>query len=88
MPVGLLRSCLDHAKNYRAQVGGVFAAVKTRFAPLSELLPAVDAVYRFRNTYIAHQDEELCDEEVAREELRTWVTGLAALYAAHGQVAA
>jgi type III restriction enzyme len=88
MPVGLLRSCLDHAKNYRAEVGGVFAAVKTRFAPLSELLPAVDAVYRFRNTYIAHQDEELYDEEVAREELRTWVNGLAALHRTHQRLGA
>jgi type III restriction enzyme len=82
-PLGLLRGCLDYALNEGPEIGGVFAAVRGGFqAPGDrELLGAVTHVNRFRNTYVAHQQMELTDAALARDNLRLWVKTLAALSA-------
>ncbi|MBW1793095.1 MAG: hypothetical protein JRJ38_01470 [Deltaproteobacteria bacterium] len=35
----------------------------------------VDTIYRFRNVYVAHQDRELSDPELARQALKDWTNG-------------
>ncbi|MBW1682088.1 MAG: hypothetical protein JRJ83_11725 [Deltaproteobacteria bacterium] len=78
MPIGLLRWCLDYAHSTRRRIGGVFEVVRTRFTDLSntDLLPLIDAIYRFRNEYVAHQDRELSDAEFAKQSLIQWAKGL------------
>ncbi|MFH0778540.1 MAG: restriction endonuclease subunit R, partial [Candidatus Eisenbacteria bacterium] len=77
-PLGLLRSCMDYALNDTARIGGVFEALKTRFKVKGgrELLSRVQAMNDFRNTFIAHQEQELVDAERAKRELMVWIRGL------------
>ncbi|MCX6680929.1 MAG: hypothetical protein NTX42_11295 [Methanothrix sp.] len=42
----------------------------------TDLLDTVDRIYSFRNEYIAHQEKELLDREVAKEAMRDWISGL------------
>ncbi|MBU4057335.1 hypothetical protein KJ695_05520 [Patescibacteria group bacterium] len=51
---------------------------KNRFADVSQadLFSAIDAIYSFRNEYIAHQDRELSDIELAKKALIQWASGL------------
>ncbi len=85
MPLGLLAFCLEHAREAADSPQGVFAAIRQRFAPWkgSQLAARLDHIKEFRNTYIAHQEHELTDVELARTELRNWISGLAAIYRAH-----
>jgi type III restriction enzyme len=78
MPIGLLRWCLDYALTTRRKIGGVFEVVRTRFADVSQtdLYSVIDAIYRFRNEYVAHQDRELSDPEISKEALQQWANGL------------
>jgi len=78
MPVGLLRWCLEYAKSPRTPPGGIFNAVKIKFvAPAKTVLPnAVEKVYSFRNEFIAHQEKELVDPELARQALKDWIISL------------
>jgi type III restriction enzyme len=78
MPVGLLRWCLEYAKSPRTPPGGVFNAVKIKFAAAAKtVLPdAVEKVYSFRNEFIAHQERELSDQELARQALKDWIGSL------------
>jgi len=78
MPVGLLRWCLNYASNTRRKVGGVFEVVRNRFADVSQtdLFSAIDSIYTFRNEYIAHQDRELSEPELAERSLKEWANGL------------
>lgn len=83
-PLGLLRSCLDYALNDTAKIGGVFAAVKTRFKVQGgrDMLSMVKGINDFRNTYVAHQEQELTDAALAEKELRSWIYGLKTLSSA------
>ena len=74
-PLGLLRSCLDFALNDKMKLGGIFEAITTGFKVkgLRDLLIIVESVNEFRNTYVAHHNEELTDREVAENGLRQWV---------------
>ncbi len=78
MPIGLLRWCLNYAGTTRRKIGGVFEVVRNRFAHVSQtdLFPVIDAIYSFRNEYIAHQDQELSELELAKKALIQWVNGL------------
>lgn len=77
MPIGLLRWCLDYVGT-RRRTGGVFAAVRKSFEGISnpDLFSVVDSIYQFRNEYIAHQEGELSDPNVAKDALQVWVRGL------------
>jgi len=52
--------------------------VRNRFADVSQtdLFSVIDAIYSFRNEYIAHQDRELSDIELAELSLKEWANGL------------
>lgn len=78
MPIGLLRWCLDYTHTTRRKIGGVFELVRTRFVDLlqTDLFSVIDAIYSFRNEYVAHQDRELSDSELAKEALIQWTNGL------------
>jgi type III restriction enzyme len=76
--IGLLRSCLDYALNDTTEIGGVFEALHTqlRFQDGHKLLEAVTRINQFRNTYIAHQEKELTDKNLAEKELKIWIEAL------------
>lgn len=78
MPIGLLRWCLNYASTTRRKVGGVFEVVRNRFADVSQtdLFSVIDTIYSFRNEFIAHQDRELSDLELAKQALIQWASGL------------
>lgn len=78
MPIGLLRWCLDYARTTRRKILGVFEAVRTEFASpaRTELFEMTDRIYRFRNEYIAHQERELSDPELAKKALGEWAGGI------------
>ncbi len=84
MPMGLLKWCLDYAKNPKTPPGGIFSAVKAAFvdAAKTDLLDTVDRIYSFRNEYIAHQEKELADRELARQAMVDWILGLRRIWRA------
>jgi type III restriction enzyme len=76
--IGLLRSCLDYALNDTTKIGGVFEALQTqlRFQGGRKFLETVTRINDFRNTYIAHQEQELTDKNLAEQELKIWIEAL------------
>jgi type III restriction enzyme len=76
--IGLLRSCLDYALNDTTKIGGVFEALQTqlRFQGGRKFLETVTRINDFRNTYIAHQEQELTDKTLAEQELKIWIEAL------------
>ncbi|NJP11271.1 MAG: DEAD/DEAH box helicase family protein, partial [Leptolyngbyaceae cyanobacterium RU_5_1] len=76
--IGLLRSCLDYALNDTTKIGGVFEALHTqlRFQGSRKFLETVTRINDFRNTYIAHQEQELTDKNLAEQELKIWIEAL------------
>ncbi len=76
--IGLLRSCLDYALNDTTKIGGVFETLKTqlRFQGGRKILETVTRINDFRNTYIAHQEQELTDKNLAEQELKIWIEAL------------
>ncbi|MBW2087326.1 MAG: restriction endonuclease subunit R, partial [Deltaproteobacteria bacterium] len=78
MPIGLLRFCLEYASGTKRKIGGVFAAVRSCFADAagSDLLLTVNQIYDFRNQYVAHQEMELSDPDLAQKALIQWANGL------------
>lgn len=77
-PLGLLRLCLDFALNDTVKIGGALEAVRAqfRFQGGRDLLTVVEKMNDFRNTYVAHQENELTDVALARGELTRWIIGL------------
>ena len=86
MPASVLQFCLDYAKKDTEPLPGVFSTVRARFSELRGrgLKELIDQYYEFRNTYIAHEKEELKDVEATRSALQVWVNTLRALVASHG----
>jgi type III restriction enzyme len=80
-PLGLLRSCMDYALNDNTKIGGVFDAVRAAFKVKGgrELLAIVQKINDFRNTVVAHQNEELGDASRAKRELMAWIKGIHAI---------
>jgi type III restriction enzyme len=76
--IGLLRSCLDYALNDTTKIGGVFEALQTqlRFQGGRKFLETITRINDFRNTYIAHQEQELTDKNLAEQELKIWIEAL------------
>jgi len=60
------------------KVSGGFETARIKFADVSQtdLFSAIDSIYTFRNEYIAHQDRELSDTELAGRSLKEWANGL------------
>jgi type III restriction enzyme len=77
-PLGLLRSCFQHALVHDTDVGGVFKAVRKEFSKDGDgkVLETVETVNEFRNTYVAHHNMELNDASVAKENLKRWASAL------------
>jgi type III restriction enzyme len=44
-----------------------------------DLLAAVTKINDFRNTYVAHQEQELTDSKKAENALMQWISGLRAM---------
>jgi len=88
MPIGLLRTCLDLALNGRVKPGGVFEAVSKTFKVdgARKILQQVQQVYDFRNTYVAHQQQELKDPGLAQRNIILWINTLRMLAAETGQL--
>ncbi|PIQ93093.1 MAG: hypothetical protein COV68_11645 [Nitrospirae bacterium CG11_big_fil_rev_8_21_14_0_20_41_14] len=84
-PSGLLLFCLDYCRMAKYEVGGVFEAIKKSFATFNEtdLFDTVQAITDFRNNYIAHQEKELTDINIAREGLIAWIMGIYKIYFTH-----
>lgn len=84
MPLGLLAFCLGYPKN-KDQVGGVFASIRKRFAPLSigNLAGKLNQIKEFRNHYLAHPKERFMDAAKGRQELKQWIEGVQQIYWAH-----
>jgi type III restriction enzyme len=78
MPMGLLKWCLEYAKSPKTPPGGIFSAIKTQFedAARTDLLDTVNTIYSFRNEYIAHQEKELDDKDLAKRAMNDWISGL------------
>lgn len=76
--IGLLRSSLEYALNDKTKIGGVFDALHTqlRFKGSRKVLETVTRINDFRNTYIAHQEQELIDKKLAERELKSWIEAL------------
>lgn len=77
-PLGLLRNVMDYALNDTSKIDGVFAAAKVKFQVKGgrEVLAKVQRVNDFRNTRIAHQEQEVTDVSLAKKELLHWVDTL------------
>lgn len=84
-PSGLLLFCLDYCKNNKLDVGGVFEAVRKSLAKFNDtdLYDTVKAMTDFRNNYIAHQEKELTDINIAQEGLNLWIRGIYKIYFMH-----
>jgi len=78
MPIGLLKWCLEYASSPKVAPGGVFLAIKDKFFDLAKggLTETLNNIYDFRNQYIAHQEKELNDIDLARSSLTGWIDGL------------
>lgn len=76
-PIGLLRECLEFAKQAQQSIGPVFDCVRTSFqTDTGETFALVSRINSFRNTYVAHQRKELTDAAMARAALAEWADGL------------
>jgi type III restriction enzyme len=77
-PLGLVRNCLDYALNDNTKIDGVYEAVKMafRFEGARNLLQTLSDMYEFRNTRVAHQEEELTDAKVTECAIKQWVETL------------
>ncbi|GAP22633.1 DEAD/DEAH box helicase family protein [Leptolinea tardivitalis] len=84
MPLGQLGFCLEYAKTAKDKTGGLYEAIRTQFSQFNEsqLGERLDHIRTFRNTYIAHQEKELTESALAKQEMKNWITGLAAIYTA------
>jgi len=84
MPIGLVSFCLEYAKmDPPIILEGIFKSIRNQFGRFrtSKLFDRIEHIRNFRNTYIAHQDENnpLTDLEQAKVELKNWISGLSAM---------
>lgn len=80
--VGVLLFCLDYAGKNRPDLGGIWWDVRETLGDeeFDALYPTLDAMYRFRNRYVAHGDDPLQDGEIADAAMKQWIGGLADLH--------
>ena len=87
-PIGLLRWCLQFARESGSAPSAALESVRRHFAGAdAEIYARVNRLNTFRNDYIAHQNKELSDAVQAREALREWSDGLARLWRIHRVIA-
>ena len=80
-PIGLLRWCIQHARESKISAGGVFDAVTKAFGSTpDESYKLVSRINSFRNDYIAHQTKELSDGTLSKSALTEWIDGLVMLW--------
>jgi type III restriction enzyme len=83
-PIGLLRECLQYARDSKKPVGPVFDCVKKEFQTDSEeTYKLVSRINSFRNTYVAHQKKELTDLAMTKTALAEWTSGLRRIWKLH-----
>lgn len=84
MPTGVLQFCLEYAAKAAEPLPGIYGAVRKEFSGLAAtgLPKQVKEVYDFRNTYIAHQKQELTEVVRTRDALREWIRTLVSLHEA------
>jgi type III restriction enzyme len=83
-PIGLLRECLQFARDSKKPVAPVFDCVRKEFQKDSdETYKLVSRINTFRNTYVAHQKEDLTDLVKAKEALVEWTVGLRRIWELH-----
>jgi len=83
-PIGLLRWCLQCSRKPNPEAAAIFDAVNRRFSGVSEqIYKLVSSINTFRNDYIAHQEKELTDCELARRSLVEWAGGLQRVWELH-----
>ncbi len=60
----------------------MFDSIQKRFSgpKVQQQWEIVERVNKVRNTYIAHSEKELTDPQLARSELKHWISALAAMY--------
>ncbi|MBN2286038.1 MAG: DEAD/DEAH box helicase family protein [Tissierellales bacterium] len=77
-PLGLLRTCLDYALNDSTKITGVFEALNEAFKVKGgrDFLDVITKINDFRNTYVAHQQKELKDVNLTKENLKKWIAGM------------
>ncbi len=84
-PIGLLRECLQFARDSKTSVGPVFDCVSKAFQTDSEeTYTLVSRINSFRNTYVAHQKKELTDPAMAKTALGDWANGLCRIWKMRG----
>lgn len=76
MPIGILKFCLEYEDSPVDHIRGVFEFIRRNFRDFraTNVLKLLTEVYDFRNTYVAHQDEELKDIEETRSALKKWIS--------------
>ena len=83
-PIGLLRWCLQFARESGSAPSAALESVRRHFAGVdAEIYALVNRINTFRNDYIAHQYKELTDAGLARDSLREWSRGVARLWEIH-----
>lgn len=84
-PIGLLRECLEYARESKGSIGPVFDCVRKQFqVDLDKTYKLVSGLNSFRNTYIAHQKKELTDPVMAKTAMADWTNGLCRIWKLHG----
>ncbi len=81
--LGTLLMCLDYAQKGEQGIDGIWRVVEQSFsAPqFGELYQCLSQVNEFRNTYVAHVEVTLTDENKAWEAMKTWLACINRLYA-------
>ena len=83
-PIGLLRWCLQFARESTASPSPALESVRRHFAAMdAEIYVLVNRINTFRNDFIAHQNKELTDAALARSALTEWIAGVCRLWKLH-----
>jgi type III restriction enzyme len=79
--VGILLFCLEYAGKTRPELGGIWMDVRRLMQneKLQSFYPVLDSMYKFRNRYVAHGDEQLQDGDAADAAMKEWIGGLTQL---------
>ncbi len=79
---GTLVFCLEVANHWQAVPPGVWEAVKKEFdsSKFEVLHTELNTLNEFRNNYVAHDENDLTDTEIARTALAQWTRCLELLY--------
>jgi type III restriction enzyme len=86
MPISILTSCMDMARNPKTRgEDNIIALVEEKFDRFknSQLPDRMEHIRIFRNNFVAHQTGDMeVNQETAEKEIKNWATGIAALHKA------